>query len=68
MAGLSWAALRNLSSRERRTLAFGGGIAAVLFEIAGGPPPRRHVAQRPREVPRRRAEPAAEAHTECRPA
>ena len=56
MAGLSLAALRNLSSRERRTLAFGGVIAAVLFVIAGVLPLERHVAQLHREVARRTAE------------
>ena len=56
MAGLSLASLRNLSSRDRRTLVFGGVIAAVLFVIAVVVPLERHVAQLHREVARRTAE------------
>ena len=56
MAGWSLASLGNLSSRERRTLAFGGVIAAVLFVLAVVLPLERHVAQLRRDVARRTTE------------
>jgi general secretion pathway protein M len=56
MGAVSVASLRNLSPRERRVLAVGGLLAAVLFVMAVVLPLERHVAQLRRAVASKTAE------------
>ncbi len=56
MASFSLPSLGNLSTRERRVLAVGGVIAAVLFVLAVVLPLERNVAQLHQAVTRKRAD------------
>ena len=55
MRALSLPSLRSLSPRERRTLAIGGVIAAILFVLAVVLPLERRVARLHRTVERKQA-------------